>query len=154
MGFILVRIHTLLQCSVDHSIALNVLRQVCLCTYPSERKRILPFYIPRVRAYIVPSSEREKKSFICCPDPFFWLCEVALPDRVPPVVLIPAVARGWRPRGDAWRAPWCKPGTRLTQHGSPSPFVGSVLSFCVCGLVWKDHDTQVGGELGFSKNQH
>jgi hypothetical protein len=52
------RFCTLLQCSDDSSIALSVLQLVCLCPYPSERKRVLPFCIPRVKAYIIPSTER------------------------------------------------------------------------------------------------
>jgi hypothetical protein len=38
-----------------------VLQQVCLCAYPSERKRVLPFCILRVRPYIALPSERERE---------------------------------------------------------------------------------------------
>jgi hypothetical protein len=51
--FILVWVHTLLQCSADRSIALRVLQQVCLCVY---KKGGPPFYNSRVGPYMVTCS--------------------------------------------------------------------------------------------------
>jgi hypothetical protein len=43
---ILVRVRTLLQCSIDRNIALSVLQRLCLC-----ERGGLPFYILRVGPY-------------------------------------------------------------------------------------------------------
>jgi hypothetical protein len=58
---ILVQAGALIQCSVDHSIAIRRVTTGVLVCLLFEMKRVFPFYTLRVRPYIALSSGREEE---------------------------------------------------------------------------------------------
>jgi hypothetical protein len=118
--FILVWVRTLVQCSVDRSIEMGGVTTGVLVCLSSREEEGPPLLYPRVRAYIIPSSEREEVFHRCLGPLLLVIARSSVFEIAPPVVpLSLRQVRGLRPCGDAWQAPCRKPGTRLTRHGSP-----------------------------------